>query len=60
METQKKCFLFRSHESLTMGRESAIMTSTAAAQPVKRIRILGFVRDLLLKVIFPRNIREMR
>lgn len=58
MGTQKKCFVFRSRESLTMGRESAIMTSTAAAQPVKRI--LGFVRDQLLKVILPRNIRRMR
>jgi hypothetical protein len=57
MGTQKKCFLFISHKSLTMRRESAIMTSTAA-QPVKKI--LGFVRDLLLKVILPRNIREMR
>jgi hypothetical protein len=58
MGTQKKCFLFRRHESLTIGKESAIMTSTAAAQPVKRI--LGFVRDLPLKVIHPRNIRKMR
>jgi hypothetical protein len=58
MGTQKKCFLFRNHESLTIRRESAIMTSPAAAQPVKRIR--GFVRDQLLKVILPRNIRRMR
>jgi hypothetical protein len=57
MGTQKKCFLFISHKSLTMRRESAIMTSIAA-QPVKKI--LGFVRDLLHKVILPRNIREMR
>ena len=61
MGTQKKYFLFRRYESLTIGRESAIMTSTAAAQPVKKI--LAFVRDLrglLLKVILLRNIREMR
>jgi hypothetical protein len=58
MGTQKKCFLFRRYESLTIGKESAIMTSTVAAQPLKKI--LEFVRDLLLKVILPRNIREMR
>jgi hypothetical protein len=34
------------------------MTSTAAAQPMKKI--LGFMIDLILKVILPRNIRRMR
>ncbi len=58
MGAGKKCSLFRSPEIVNMGRESAIMTSTAAAQPVKKI--LGFVIDLMLKVILPRNIREMR
>jgi hypothetical protein len=57
MGTEKKCSLFRSPEIVNMGRESAIMTSTAA-QPVKKI--LGFVIDLILKVILPRNIRRMR
>jgi hypothetical protein len=58
MGAEKKCSLFGSPEIVNMGRESAIMTSTAAAQPVKKI--LGFVIDLILKVILPRNIREMR
>ena len=58
MGKEKKCSLFRSPEIVNMGRESAIMTSIAAAQPVKKI--LGFVIDLILKVILPKNIRRMR
>jgi len=34
------------------------MTSTAVAQPVKKI--LVFVIDLILIIVLPRNIRRMR
>jgi hypothetical protein len=45
MGAEKKCLLFRKPEILSMARESATVTSTAAVRPAKKM--LNFVRDLM-------------